>query len=64
MIKFFRRLFKKKNKITSECYTYIEKDTKCDKCSYADECILLEITRLNDERQHFIPAMGNTCKKR
>lgn len=43
--------------------SYEEKDTKCDLCEHKEECVLLECTHSSDERTHYIPAMGNICKK-
>lgn len=51
----------------SECdiseETYEEKDTECDLCEHKEECVLLECTHSSDERTHYIPSMGNICKK-
>lgn len=49
------------NNISEEVYE--EKDTKCDLCDRQDGCTLLECTSSGDERVHYIPAIGNICKK-
>jgi len=40
-----------------------EEYTKCDKCEYASECSLIEITTLRDNFKHFLPQLKNVCKK-
>lgn len=43
--------------------SYEETDTKCDLCEHKEKCVLLECAHSSDERTHYIPAMGNICKK-
>lgn len=65
MIKeFLRKLFKIHS--PSKEWTnipYEEKDTRCDMCSYKDECApyLLDITCLGDTRTHVIKGVGYIC---
>lgn len=61
MIEFLRKLFKN-NASTKKVVEHQEKDTRCDKCAYKDECSLLEITISHDTRRHYIPAVGNECR--
>lgn len=46
---------------------YVEKDTECDKCEFISECIeegnVISVTRLADERQHYVAGIGCLCKK-
>lgn len=61
-----KSVFKKKDKDkTSKCY--VEHDTRCDKCCRLQEClkddVLLDVTKMNDSRKHYICAMGAECKK-
>lgn len=64
MIRFLRKIFKKKHKNNNKEFKYIEKDTMCDKCNFFEECdgFLFEVTTLLDDRQHFIKSCDN-CKK-
>lgn len=45
----------------------IEKDADCDKCKFIHECIedgnVLDVTRFEDERKHYIRWIGFTCKR-
>lgn len=43
---------------------YWEVDTECDSCEFKDQCDLIECTSIIDTRQHFMPSMGNICKKK
>ena len=43
---------------------YWEVDTECDSCEFKDQCDLIECTSIIDSRQHFMPSMGNICKKK
>ena len=60
----FEKIFKRK-KVPSE--PYVEKDTKCDKCQYLQECIdngyVVNYGRLLDERNHYIAGLGSHCKQ-
>lgn len=46
---------------------YIEKDTNCDKCEFIHECIeegnVIDVTRFDDERKHYIGGIGSACKR-
>lgn len=63
---FFKKIFKI-NKPEPKFKPYVEKDTGCDKCGRLNLCIeqerLLEITRLNDSRRHYVPGMGVYCRE-
>ena len=65
ILNFFKKIFKI-NKPQPEFKPYVEKDTVCDKCGRLHLCIeeerLLDITRLNDSRQHYVPGMGVFCR--
>lgn len=43
---------------------YVEKNTKCDKCGYFEECKenLIECTIELDTYRHYIPGIGHVCK--
>ena len=41
---------------------YNEKDTECDLCPHKDECDLIETTRLDDTRRHFVRAPFYMCR--
>lgn len=60
----FEKIFKRKE-VPSE--PYVEKDTKCDKCQYLQECIengyVLNCSRTLDERNHYIVGLGSHCKQ-
>lgn len=63
----FRKLLRKFRKTEeTKSFEYVEKDTRCDKCEFFDECEgngdLIEIARLGDTRRHFIRGMGCGCK--
>ena len=62
--KIFKKIFKRK-KVSSE--PYVEKDTKCDKCQYLQECIengyVINCITLMDEREHYICGIGSHCKQ-
>lgn len=57
--KILEKLFKRK---TDEEKPYVEKDTKCDKCEYLQECIgkgnVVYCSMSSDEREHYIRGMG------
>lgn len=38
-----------------------EENTKCDLCNQKNKCTLIQCTRLNDTKVHYIPADGNIC---
>ena len=65
--KIIEKLFGKKIPKLKYIEPYIEKDTECDKCEYLDECkkesIVVEYTRYEDTRSHYIVSLGNCCKK-
>ena len=46
---------------------YKERYTKCDKCKHLKECIkkceVIDCTREEDTRQHYIVGRGSTCKE-
>ena len=62
--KILEKLFKRK---TEEVKPYVEKDTKCDKCEYFQECIengyVLNCMTVMDEREHYIVGIGAHCKQ-
>lgn len=62
--KILERIFKRKE-IPSE--PYVEKDTKCDKCQYLQECIdngyVVNCGRTLDERNHYIVGLESHCKQ-
>ena len=62
--KILERIFKRKE-VPSE--QYVEKDTKCDKCQYLQECIdngyVVNCGRPFDERNHYIAGLGSHCKQ-
>ena len=62
--KILERIFKRKE-VPSE--PYVEKDTKCDKCQYLQECIengyVLNCMTFMDEREHYIVGLGSHCKQ-
>ena len=48
------------------CYDdleYVKRDTKCDKCEFQNQCVLIDCTTMNDTRRHYISSIGNVCKK-
>lgn len=61
--KIFEKLFKRK---TDEVEPYVEKDTKCDKCEYLQECIaegkVIDCRSLEDTRSHYIKGLGSCIK--
>lgn len=63
-LKIFEKLFKRK---TEEVRPYIEKDTKCDKCEYLQECIVnghvINCMTFMDKREHYIVGIGAHCKQ-
>ena len=64
ILNFFKKLFKS-NEPQPEFKPYVEKDTRCDKCPGLNECMekgyLVESTRLDDSRRHYIPAPCVFC---
>lgn len=62
---FLKKLFRKK-KSKKHYEPYVEKDTKCDKCEYLDECkdrgYVVNIQTLKDNRQHYVDGLGCKCK--
>ena len=61
--KIFGGLFGKRSKKSVGTGAYVERDTKCDLCDFKNSCDLVEITRMYDNRQHFVPMRGFKCKK-
>lgn len=63
-LKIFRRIFKKKQKVATT--PRIEKDTKCDKCEYLQECIdegkVVDCRNFEDMRSHYIKGRGSYAK--
>ena len=63
-LKIFRGIFKKKQK--ADPTPRIEKDTKCDKCEYLQECIdegeVIDCRTFEDTRSHYIGGLGERCK--
>lgn len=63
-LKIFRRIFKKKQKVATT--PRIEKDTKCDKCEYLQECIdegkVVDCRNFEDMRSHYIKGLGSYAK--
>lgn len=63
-LKIFRRIFKKKQKVATT--PRIEKDTKCDKCEYLQECIdegkVIDCRNFEDMRSHYIKGLGSYAK--
>lgn len=61
--KIFEKLFKRK---TDEVEPYVEKDTKCDKCEYLQECIaegkVIDCRNFEDTRSHYIKGLGSCIK--
>lgn len=61
--KIFEKLFKRK---TDEVEPYVEKDTKCDKCEYLQECIaegkVIDCRNIEDTRSHYIKGLGSCIK--
>lgn len=57
--KILEKLFKRE---TVEVKPYVEKDTKCDKCEYLQECIdkgnVVYCSMSYDEREHYIRGIG------
>lgn len=57
--KILEKLFKRK---TDEEKPYVEKDTKCDKCEYLQECIgkgnVVYCSMSSDEREHYVRGIG------
>ena len=62
--KIIEKLFKRE---AEKAQPYIEKDTKCDKCQYLQECIengyVLNYMTFMDEREHYIVGLGSHCKQ-
>lgn len=65
--KIIEKLFGKKIPKVRYIEKRIEIDTECDKCEYLDKCkeesIVVECTRYEDTRSHYIVSLGNCCKK-
>lgn len=63
-LKFLKKIFQRKE-VSRE--PYIEKDTKCDKCQYLQECIengyVLNFMTVMDKREHYIVGLGSYCKQ-
>lgn len=63
-LKIFKRIFEKKQK--ADPTQRIEKDTKCDKCEYLQECIdegeVIDCRTFEDTRSHYIGGLGARCK--
>lgn len=61
--KILEKLFKRK---TDEVEPYVEKDTKCDKCEYLQECIaegkVIDCRNFEDTRSHYIKGLGSCIK--
>lgn len=62
----FRKLLRKFRKAEeTKSFEYVEKDTRCDKCEFLEECkengCLIEITSLEDTRSHFARSLGCKC---
>ena len=62
--KIIKKIFKKKQKVATA--PRIEKDTKCDKCEYLQECIddgrVIDCKNLEDMRSHYIKSLGSFAK--
>ena len=62
--KIIKKIFKKKQK--ADPTPHIEKDTKCDKCEYLQECIaegkVIDCRNLEDTRSHYIKGLGSYAK--
>lgn len=42
---------------------YVEKNTRCDKCKFLNECeSVLDCTKMADTRKHYICMLGGECK--
>lgn len=54
----------KNNEIAVDIGKYVEVDTECDLCEHKGECDLIEITTVYDTCIHFLPNIGNVCKKK
>lgn len=63
----FSLLFPIKCKHFEKPEPYVERFTKCDQCEHLKECQrdgqLIEISTLDDSRDHYISGMGTRCKK-
>ena len=63
-LKFLKKIFQRKD-VSRE--PHIEKDTKCDKCQYLQECIengyVLNCMTVMDKREHYIVGLGSHCKQ-
>ena len=63
-LKIFKRIFEKKQKV--DLAPRIEKDTKCDKCEYLQECIdegeVIDCRTFEDTRSHYIKGLGSYTK--
>lgn len=61
--KILEKLFKRK---ADEVKPYVEKDTKCDKCEYLQECIaegkVIDYRNFEDTRSHYIKGLGSCIK--
>ena len=61
--KILEKLFKRK---ADEVKPYVEKDTKCDKCEYLQECIaegkVIDCRNFEDTRSHYIKGLGSFIK--
>lgn len=62
--KIIKKIFEKKQKVATA--PRIEKDTKCDKCEYLQECIdegeVIDCRTFEDTRSHYIGGLGARCK--
>lgn len=63
-LKMFKRIFEKKQK--ADPTPRIEKDTKCDKCEYLQECIdngsVVDCKTTSDSKSHYIKGLGSYAK--
>ena len=61
--KILEKLFKRK---ADEVKPYVEKDTKCDKCEYLQECIaegkVIDCRNFEDTRSHYFKGLGSCIK--
>lgn len=64
-LKIFKKIFKRKEKWIP-LPPYVEKDTKCDKCEYLQECIdngnVVDCRTFDDLRSHYIKGPGFFAK--
>ena len=65
--KIIEKLFGKKIPRAKHNEPRVEKDTKCDKCEYIEQCkaenIVVDCTIYEDTRKHYIVGLGAFCKK-